>query len=319
VRAAIVAASIAMASEKTFDCIVIGAGPAGLTAAIYLARFRRDIVLLDAGRSRAAQIPVTHNFPGYPDGIAGTALLQVLTRQAERYGAAITPGEVSGMRLRADGSFEVTTVERAHHAHTVLLATGCVDIAPDWPGITDAVRGGYLRYCPICDGFEVVEKNVAVLGNGTHAAREALFVQHFTPEVTLLTGGGPLQAAAAQCEQLRCAGIAVLEDEVQKGFVEDGGFVCCLAGERRLAFDSLYLALGCRMRSALATAQGARCSDEGELVVDAHMQTSVSGLYAAGDVVKALNQIAVATGQAAIAATDIHNRLRAQELERRTG
>lgn len=296
----------------TLDCVVIGAGPAGLTAALYLARFHRRIAVLDSGRSRAALIPVSHNFPGFPDGIAGTALLRVLTTQAERYGVTVTPAEV--VRLEpGPGVFHIVTPEAVWRARTMLLATGCEDVAPDWPTTADAVRGGFLRYCPICDGFEVSGQRVAVLGNGAHAAREALFVRHYTADVTLLTGGGPLTAPEPEQARLAAHTVAVDEAVVTSGHVEDGGFVCVLDDGRRPRFDSLYLALGLRLRSRLARELGARCTAAGELVVDARMETSVPGLYAAGDVVSALNQMAVATGQAATAATAIHNRLRERE------
>lgn len=299
--------------EERLDCLIIGAGPAGLTAALYLARFRRRLCVLDAGRSRAALIPVSHNFPGYPEGIAGRALLHLLTEQAVRYGAAIQHAEVTGLRRGSDG-FVAETTAGPVTARTVLLATGCVDRTPPWPGAADAVRGGFLRYCPICDGYEVSGRRVGVLGSGDHAVREALFVRHYTAHVTLLTGGGLLHASAVLEQRRRAAGIGLVEAWVEKGFVEGGQFLCELAGGARLRFDSLYLALGCSMRSELACALGATTTAEKELVVDAHQCTTVEGLYAAGDVVKALNQMAVATGQAAVAATAIHNRLREAEL-----
>lgn len=304
-----------MTENEVLDCIIVGAGPAGLTAAIYLARFRRRFAVFDAGASRAALIPVARNFPGFPDGIGGKALLQVLREQAARRGAAVTPAAVTRLQPCQDGTFAVAADGAQLRARSIILATGCVDVAPGWPTTEDAVRGGYLRYCPVCDGFEVIDKNIAVLGKGEHAVREALFVQHFTPEVTLLSGGGALAASAESRQKLAAAGIRVLEAPLLNGVVEADRFVCCLSDGRRLEFDSVYLALGCEMRSELAAALNVRRSGEGELVVDAHMQTSVPGLYAAGDVVLALNQITVAAGQAAIAATAVHNRLRQRDLE----
>lgn len=304
-----------MSDVGVLDCIVVGAGPAGLTAALYLARFRRHIAVFDSGSSRAALIPLSHNFPGFPDGIGGTALLQVLTAQAARYGAVVTPARVARLQNCGDGTFLANTVAGQWRAHNVILATGSVDTAPDWPDADAAVRGGYLRYCPVCDGFEVSGRRVAVLGNGEHAVREALFVRHFTPEVTLLTGGGEPDDDAELQRQLAAAAIPVVTTPVRSGFAAGEQFICCMEDGQRLGFDSLYLALGCTMRSELATLLDARCSENGELVVDAHMQTSVPGLYAVGDVVLALSQMTVAAGQAATAATAVHNRLRHRELE----
>ncbi|MDF2445945.1 MAG: NAD(P)/FAD-dependent oxidoreductase [Moraxellaceae bacterium] len=298
-----------MMETDCLDCAVIGAGPAGLTAALYLARFRRHIAVLDTGASRAALIPASHNFPGFPEGIAGLALLRVLTAQVARYGVSVAPAEVLRLQ-RADECFMVESLAGVRRARTVLLATGCIDTSPDWPDLEESVRGGYLRYCPICDGFEVIDRELAVLGNGEHAAQEALFIRHFTPRVTLLTGGGALSAERGTLAHLGSAGIAVVTEAVVSGHVDSGRFACVFAGDGRRSFDSLYLALGTTLRSGLAVALGAACSPNGELLVDAHMQTSVPGLYAAGDVVKALNQMTVAAGEAATAATAIHNRLR---------
>ncbi|HEX4870156.1 MAG TPA: NAD(P)/FAD-dependent oxidoreductase [Moraxellaceae bacterium] len=301
-----------MADASPLDCLVIGAGPAGLTAALYLARFRRRLVVVDSGRSRAALIPVSHNFPGYPDGIGGPALLRQLMAQAARYGAGVRHGLVGHLGFDDAGGFAAVAGGERLRARTVLLATGSIDITPPWPAAPDAVRGGYLRYCPVCDGYEVIDRDIAVLGRGEHGAREALFVRHFTSRVQLLTGGGTARLTPALRGELAAAGIGVDEATVVSGHVEGEGFVCVFADGRRRGFDSVYLALGARMRSGLARHLGAALTPKGELVVDAHMETTVPGLFAAGDVVAALSQIAVATGQAATAATAIHNRLRGQ-------
>ncbi|MDF3030940.1 MAG: NAD(P)/FAD-dependent oxidoreductase [Moraxellaceae bacterium] len=303
-----------MTDIDTLDCIVIGAGPAGLTAALYLARFRRRIAVFDAGASRAALIPVSRNFPGFPDGISGKALLQVLATQAGRYGVAVTAAQVTRLERGGDGTFLVVAGGEQLRGRYVIMATGSVDSAPEWPNAEDAVRGGYLRYCPVCDGFEVIDRKVAVLGRGEHAVREALFVQHFTRDVTLLTGGGELQVGEDSRQMLADAEVPVVMSPLCAGRAEGEQFVCSFADGSCLGFDSLYLALGCSMRSELVEPLDVRRTEEGELVVDSHMQTSVPGLYAVGDVVLALSQMTVAVGQAAIAATAIHNRLRDAEL-----
>lgn len=299
-------------AEPLLDCVVIGAGPAGLTAALYLARFRRQVAVLDGGRSRAALIPVSHNFPGYPDGIAGPALLRQLVAQAARYGGRVIPGRVRHLRRDA-GGFRADSSAGTWRSRTVLLATGCVDLTPPWPTALDAVRGGFLRYCPVCDGYEVIDREVGVLGRGEHGAREALFLRHYTARLTLLAGGPP-GLPPALAARLAAAGVAVDERPLRGGEVVAGRFRCRFADGDSASFDSVYLALGARMRSGLARRLGAAMAAQGELVVDRHQQTTVPGLYAAGDVVLALSQMAVAIGQAATAATAIHNRLRAEEV-----
>ena len=147
--------------DEPLDCLVVGGGPAGLSAAIYLARFRRRFRVIDGGLSRAATIPLSHNHPGFPDGIGGPALLARMRRQAEVYGARIDSGLVEGLeRRRGDDTFVAAVGNDGEvvRARTVLLATGVMDIEPDLPDVLGAVRRGLVRHCPICDAYEVIDR-----------------------------------------------------------------------------------------------------------------------------------------------------------------
>jgi thioredoxin reductase (NADPH) len=199
-------------------------------------------------------------------------------------------------------------------ARKVVLATGVVDIEPVLPSIEGALRKGYLRHCPICDAFEVIDQKVAVIGFGSSALKEALFLRHYTADLTLLTLGEPMGLDKDQRATMDAAGINVIEEPIAEVYVE-GNKIAALRthSNREHRFDTLYSALGARNRSALARSLGAACADgadDGALLVGEHQRTSVPHLYAVGDVVHSLNQISVALGQAAIAATDIHNTLR---------
>ena len=292
------------------DCLVVGAGPAGLTAAIYLARFRRRIAVYDAGNSRASYIPKTRNYPGFPDGISGDELLARLRTQAERYGARVTQGLVEG--LERDGEAFVARVgDTRLTARRVLLATGVVDKEPEMDNLREAIAAGCIRLCAVCDGHEVIDRKVAVYGPAASAIPHAIFMRTFTPDLALLVPRGDPPADAAGRARLEAHGIRFHESQVcdiamdaqRKARVR-------LADGSEHLYETLYPALGCRVRSELAEQLGARTTEGGDLVVDAHQRTSVPGLYAAGDVVAALNQLSVATGHAAIAATHIHNDLR---------
>jgi len=293
---------------QTYDCLIVGGGPAGLTAAIYLARYRRKVLVIDAGRSRAAWIPTSHNYPGFEDGIAGKALLRKLREQALEYGAELREGEVTALQKASDG-FTATADGKTIAARRVLMATGIVDETPSLPGLRDAVYEGTLRFCPICDGYEAQGQRIAVLGDAETGWRKALFLRTYSKDVTLVCVDDPASASEECRNELKEAGVT-LADECAKDIDRSGEkIVAILESGKKLAFDVLYPALGCEVRSKLAVALGARATENGNLLVDDCQRTSVEGLYAAGDVVSDLHQISVGLGHAAIAATKIHNEL----------
>ena len=294
----------------TLDAIVIGAGPAGLAAAIYLARFRRQVLVLHDGDSRAAWIPRSHNHPGFPGGIVGVDLLDRTRRQAEEFGARIEEARVTGLAVDGDG-FTVVTADRSLSARSVILATGVVDRLPDLPGVEAAVRRSLVRICPICDGFEVVGQTVAVIGDSALGAGEARFLQTYTDDVTLIHTGAASDLPDEERASLAKAGVRLIEAPIQEVTLDhDRLTALAFTQQGRLEFDAVYTALGVDPRTDLADQAGARRCDDGRLIVDDHQETTVPGLYAAGDLVRGLNQISTGQGEAAIAATALHNRLR---------
>src|SRR3954447_16021307 len=161
------------------DCLIIGGGPAGLTAAVYLARFERRFLVIDAGEPRARLIPVSHNIPFFPDGIAGPEILSRQRAHVSRLGGNILHGEVTRLEQSREGFVaSVQTQARCEtfEARRGLLATGAWDIEPELPHVRDAVRSGLVRYCPICDGYESRGRRIAVIGQASHALREAVFM-----------------------------------------------------------------------------------------------------------------------------------------------
>jgi thioredoxin reductase (NADPH) len=241
--------------------------------------------VLGAGWSRANWIPESHNTTGLPDGVGGPEFLARLREQAGKYG--VESRQLRADRLtRAGDVFEVSSTASVVQAPCVLIATGVLDRMPALPGLAAAVRRSLVRMCPICDAYEAIGERIAVLGDDGLAEREAAFLRSYSDHVTVVgEQDGDLELAPTEVRWTRPDATGA-------------------------TFDRLYLALGCEPQSALAAACGARCDPSGSLVVDAHQMTSVDGLFAAGDVVRGLNQIAVATGEAAVAATAMHNRLR---------
>ncbi|MGE5537534.1 MAG: NAD(P)/FAD-dependent oxidoreductase [Gemmatimonas sp.] len=292
------------------DCVIIGGGPAGLTAAIYLARFRRSFVLVDAGNSRASWIPLSHNHSGFPDGIGGRDLVARMEAQARRYGSDIKAGTVDAVTGRDSAFTAALSDGTALEARTVLVATGVIDLEPELPNLFNAVQRGLIRHCPICDGYEVRGKNVAVICASAAQVGEALFLRTYTPRVTALFPGGRARLSDGRRAELDAADIRVIAARPSAVEIEAEGLArITLADGRELAFDAVYSALGTVPRSDLLRALGARLSRDGRAVVDHRQMTSIDGIYAAGDIVVGLNQISVAMGQAAVAATAIHNRL----------
>jgi thioredoxin reductase (NADPH) len=293
------------------DCLVIGAGPGGLTAAIYLARYRRRVLVLDGGASRAELIPTTHNFPGFPDGVSGTKLLGRLREQAANHAVDLRKGRVHSLR-REESGFVATLDDGEIRASTVVLATGVIDQHPDVPGLQEATVKGLVRWCPICDGFDVADQSVAILAPSKGGLGHALFLRTYTAKLTLLAQDDGAGLDESDLRELEEAGIALVTEPVVS-FKEsaDGRRIRVdLAGGGEMEFDTLYPMSGCNVQGQLATDLGAECCEPtGDLQVDEHQCTSVPGLYAVGDVVNAINQISVAIGHAAIAATAIHNAL----------
>lgn len=300
------------------DCVVIGGGPAGLTAAIYLARYRRSVTVVDRGGSRAALIPLSRNYPGFPEGIAGAALLERMREQARRYGAAIVEGEALAIERRVSDWY-VEGPDIALLARTVLFATGVENVVPE--GVADAVLGaaltrGQLRYCPICDGFEAGEPDaqarIGVVGAKSRGVAEALFLRTFSSAVTLFTSEA-CELHEKDRADLAKAGVAWDPRPIARYAFEEEAVTLHFAGGAAAQVDTLYPALGSRPNIALMDQLDLRTDPERCIVTDAHQRLGLRGLYAAGDVVAALDQISVAASHGAVAATAIHNDLRERD------
>ncbi len=298
-------------TDELLDCLIIGGGAAGLTAAVYMGRFKRRAVVLDDDGSRLNWIPRTRNMPGFPDGIEGPELLARMRRHAANYDVPMVSTRVQRLDKLDDGTFRAESAEGTWRSRFVLLATGARDVEPGIEGIHDAIKAGHVRYCPVCDGFETQGLRVAVLGRGHHGLRESLFIANWAEQLTWLAMATQDEVDVSDLAQLRQAGVRIADSpphHIACG-VDGVGVRVELQNGQVLEFDTLYPALGLQTACELATALGARARADGQLEVDSHQQTTVDGLYVAGDVAVDLNQISVATGHAAIATTTIHNRL----------
>lgn len=305
-----------MTDAPEHDCLIVGGGPAGLTAAIYLGRFHRRVVVVDKGEGRLAMIPVTRNHAGYPGGIPGRELLARMRTQAAEFGAELREGEVTAL-AGAEDRFTATTAGGATiTARTVLLATGVVNLRPpvDEDTHAAAVAAGKLRYCPICDAFEQTGKRIGVLGASEHAVAEALFLRSYTDDLVMLTLAEP-ELDRADLRDIERAGVRLVRTAISGFDFAGEGVRVTLADGGEVALDTLYPALGSHTRNDLGAMLGTDLSEGECFLTDPQMRTSVAGVYAAGDAVEGLDQISIAMGTGAQAAVTIHNDLRKRDGE----
>jgi thioredoxin reductase (NADPH) len=295
--------------DMDYDCLVIGGGPAGLTAAIYLTRYHLSLKVVDSGKSRAGWIPCTHNHAGFPGGISGKELLARMREQAQMYGASIETNRV-GRLDRIEGGFMAEWGAGSVTAKKVLLATGVTNRRPpmDEDLHNEALARGLIRYCPVCDGYEVTDKRVGVIGSGGHGVAEAVFIRGFTTDITLIAPDRAHDLSDEDRARMDEFGIKCVDGPCQ-AVAAAGKCITIATPYGDHVFDSVYPALGSDTHIELALQVGAELHEDDTLLVDDHQRTSVPGLYAAGDVVKGLDQISHAMGEGGVAATTIRNDL----------
>lgn len=288
------------------DCVVIGGGPAGLMAAIYLARFRRSVRVVDAGMSRAALIPRSHNIPGFAHGLSGPEFIVRMSDQLVGLEVPVIKAEARVL-TSTEGGFRIDSSDGEIHAATVVLASGIVDIHPPFEDWRTALAAGLLRYCPVCDAFEAMGQSIGVVGELRHAAPKALFLRSYTKDVTLLaTREDPDDDARASLAEAKVKVLTARDLRLRRSSSK----VEAVFNDNEIAaFDVIYPAMGAEVRSYLALSLGAAHNEEGYLRVDDRQQTSIKGLYGIGDVVSDLHQISVAVGHAAVAACAINSAL----------
>lgn len=312
-------------NSKPYDAIIIGAGPAGLVAAIYLARFKLNFIVIDDNKSRASLIPKSHNYPGFSHGISGNEILKRLQNQLKIYKVKILKQTVSKLtfdsrhntfKVSRKVSSKISSSKSKHNTQTqhfrakkIILATGLIDIEPNLPKVKNPIKKGLIRHCPICDAFEVSGKKIALLCHDKSNIDKAFFLSRYSKDITLFTLGQKIKFTKESMKKIISAKIRIIEDPIVEVLIKKDKITTLKTSKGTHNFDTLYSALGCILRSNLALQMGARHTKDGSLIVGKKQETSVAGLYAAGDVVDGLNQITVAMGQAAIAASALNDSL----------
>lgn len=294
-------------NSDVLDCVVVGGGPAGLTAGMYLRRFHRTVRVVDAGAGRARRITRSHNVAGFPDGVAGGLLLERMKQHLRQVGGQLSFDSVEQIERRDDGLFAVALTHDMLWSRNLILSTGVKDRLPVLPGLDAVVAADPLRHCPVCDGFEFTGKRIGVLGNSKRGAKEAAVLRHFSKDTWFIEVAGRVDDLDADIHLHRLHRLPSVARRVAVNHSRQA-FVTLDDGSGH-GFDVLYAGLGVDPRTQLALSPDVELDEAGAIVTDAHGRTNVSNVYAAGDVVRALDQIAVAVGHAAIAATAIHNSL----------
>ncbi|MDI7247187.1 MAG: thioredoxin-disulfide reductase [Bacillota bacterium] len=293
------------------EVAVIGAGPAGLAAALYAGRARLATVVLERGAA-GGQASTTHlieNYPGFPEGIAGPDLMQRMEQQARRFGAEFHYAEVHAVAT-GDGGLVVSSSEGDLHAAAVIVATGTEPVRLGVPG-EDRLRGAGVSYCATCDGAFFRDGRVLVIGGGDSAIVEALFLTRFASNVTVVHRREQLRATKVVQEdafrnpKIDFAWNSVVEEILGARKVEGVILKDTRTGEtRRLDADGVFVAVGSRPDTGFVAGL-ADMDPRGYIVTDDRMMTRTPGLFAAGDVrAKAVRQVVTAVADGAIAAVE---------------
>lgn len=280
-----------------YDVIIVGAGPAGISASLYLKRANLNVLVIFKGRGALEKASTIENYYGLKEPISGKELVDIGIEQAKNLGIEIVKDEVTSITL--EDCFTVTTVNREYQAKKVILATGTSRKAPHIKGIQE-YEGKGVSYCAVCDAFFYRNKDVAVLGSGNYAIHEAMQLKPVVNSVTILTNGEPM------IENRDGVEFDIDEEPIREfrggNVIEEVAF----ENQNTKKINGVFVAIGTASSSDLARKIGAVVQNE-NIQVNENMQTTVNGLYACGDCTGGLLQINKAVYEGAKAALHIIN------------
>lgn len=296
-------------TTSSFDVAIVGGGPAGLTASIWLARYLHPVVVIDSGDPRNWETRGIHGFLGH-EGIRPAELRGLGRRDARRYGVAFVDAAAERVDRVNDEHFTVTLAGGdTLRARRLLLAIGIVD---DWPAIPglEQCYGATAHVCPDCDGYEARGRKTVVIASGRRAVGMALALTTWTHQIVIATNGEPAALTDGWMRQLDALGIPVLEARIER--IESRGAdarALLLEGGMELDCERIFFAIGQRAADDLAAQLGCRRDDIGRVITDERTHTSVRHVYAAGDIVHQPEIAILAAGTGAVAALAIHHSL----------
>ena len=297
-----------MPTQSTYDAIIVGGGPAGLTCAIFLGRYRRRVLLIDGGKPRNYAARAVHGFLGM-HGIAPAELRARGRAEAEAAGVEIC--ECVAERVEPSGDiFEVHTSSGTFCSRRVVLAYGVRDKLPDIPRVED-FYGASVFHCPDCDGYEIRGRRVGVIGWGKSVVGLTLKLLQWTDKLTIFTHGQERDFSNEETSKLLAEQISVKDEKVMELLGDDGVVrAAVLSTGERVEIDALFFSCGVERSCVLAENIG--CDVEPEtpnIVVDEYRQTTVEGIYAIGDLVPGAQLAITSAADGAIAAIAINKSL----------
>ncbi|MBR3213576.1 MAG: FAD-dependent oxidoreductase [Methanosphaera sp.] len=297
-----------------YDVVIIGAGPAGLTAGIYAGRAGLDALIIDSKQvgGTVNNAPLIENYPAF-EAIEGMKLIEMMASQTKKYAEIKEFTPVTEVSKTKD-NFIIKTSDDDIEAKNVIFATGTNVRSLDAPGIEEYTGRG-VSYCAVCDGNFFVDKEVLVVGGGNSAAVEALYLNRIGVKCSLVHRRDKLRCDAKLQKDLEDNNIKIYWNSEVKSvngdvFVESATLINNKTNEEiTVDINGIFLSIGHDPNSQLAQSSGVECNEYGYIIVDENMTTSVEGAYAAGDVTGGIKQITVATAQGAIASSDIQSKL----------
>ncbi len=303
-----------MGGVPRYDCVIVGGGPGGLLAALSLLRFGRSVAIVQTGLPRASWIPRTHPLIGYDRGISGPRLLRRLHRQLARHGGVSWHRDFGRVdRARGRRGFTIALSHGGRlRARTVILATGIEDVHPMLANLHDLRRRGLLRYFSIGDGWEHRQARLAVLARDDAGLQRALFLSRWSRRLDVIVplGFRPAPSRRRELRRLPLVRLHPCATLTLEPLARSRGLRVSVDGGRPWTVRATYVELGSHVRDgAFAHLRGLRRTREGHLITTTEQRTSIPGLFAVGDCVNPRGQLVVAAGQAAVAATAIHNEL----------
>lgn len=295
--------------DTDWDAIIIGGGFAGLSAAIYLGRAMRRVLVIDADESLARWEPEVQNYLGFPDGISGSELLERAREQARRFGAELITEEVESAKVESNGDIHIQCRHVQFRAQRLLIATGLYHLPPKISGVNECI-GHSLFFCKDCDGYKVRDKNIAVLGRNNEAVEYALGLTIYSPHVMIATNGEKPIWDKMHADWIREYKIPIHDTRI-KNLEHDCGNVSCLTCEdgSRIELNYLFTTRGDIYHNKIAQQLGVKLDEDGQIIVDHCQRTNIPNIYAAGCVTQANCQMIIAAGHGAAAAQGINRSL----------